>query len=109
MVLESVSPVNDWHKELHCWLTWESSCVLFNPSLLLPSPLDQTQSTTVEYINPEKNRGMLGQYKQVSEVLWYLKFLLLSSDVDILMREGLYNKTAGCNFAPFFFFSHFFH
>lgn len=34
---------------------------------------------------------MLGQYKQVSEVLWYLKFLLLSSDVKILMREGLYN------------------
>lgn len=96
MVLESVSNVNDWHKESHCWLTWESSWVLFNPSLLLP--------TTGEYINPKRNRGMRGQYKQVSEVLWYLKFLLLSSDVDILMREGLDSKTAGCDFALFFFF-----
>ena len=81
---------------------------MFNPSLLLPSPLDQTHSTTGEYINPERNRGMLGQYKQVSDVLWYSKFLLLSSDVDILMREGLDSKTAGCDFALFFFFFPFF-
>jgi len=45
MVLESVSHVNGWHKEVHCWLTWELSCVPFNPYLQLPSPLDKTRST----------------------------------------------------------------
>lgn len=48
---------------------------------------------------PVRNRGKLRQYKPVAEVLYYLKFLLLSCDVDILMREGLDCKTAGWDFA----------
>lgn len=58
---------------------------------------------------PVRNRGRLGQYKQVAEVLCYLKFLLLSSDEDILMRESLDRTTAGWDlaFSIFFFFCSF--
>lgn len=59
---------------------------------------------------PVRNRGRLGQYKQLAEVLCYLKVLLLSSDVDILMKEGLDCKTAGWDLAfPFFFLLIFFY
>lgn len=96
-------------KILHSWLNQNSSCVIFRPSLVLPFRLDQAHSVRGQYMIPVRNGGTLGQYKQVAEVLCYLKFLLLSSDVDILMREGLDHKTAGWDFCFSLFFTHFFY
>lgn len=83
----------------NCIVGWPHS-----PSLLFSSPLDQTHSTKAKYINPKQNRWMLGQSRKMSEVLWCLKLLLLSSAVGIVMREGLDSMTAGCGFALFFVF-----